>query len=305
MKRRTFLKITLPLTLTGRLQAKSADSTQSGGSPQLSFGVIADPQYADQPTRGSRYYRQSVGKLKESIDQLNKQSLDFVVTLGDVIDKDIKSFDAMMPLYQKLDAPHRLVLGNHDFAVADDDKAKVMPAMGMKQPYYSEVRGMWRLIYLDGTDVSVFRHPKNDARTAAAVKWFQELKQQKVSQARPWNGGLGDAQMRWLKEELEASKSAGQQVIVFNHYPVCPAGDGHNLWNAEEVVKLLSAYPLVAAYMNGHNHKGNYAHHKGCHYVNLKGMVETEHTSAYAVVRCFADRIEIDGIGTEPDRKLG
>lgn len=50
----------------------------------------------------------------------------------------------------------------------------------------------------------------------------------------------------------------------------------------------------VAAYMSGHNHKGNYAHHKGCHYINFKGMVETETTSAYAVVRCFADRIAIE-----------
>jgi manganese-dependent ADP-ribose/CDP-alcohol diphosphatase len=298
MIRRKFLKITLPLTLTGGLQAKSVRK------PELSFGVIADPQYADQPAGGSRFYRESVGKLKESVNQLNKQSLDFVVTLGDVIDKDFKSFDTMMPLYEKLDAPHRLVLGNHDFAVADDDKSKVMHAMGMKQPYYSEVREGWRLIYLDGTDVSIFRHPENDAQTVAAMKLYKELKQKKVRQAVPWNGALGDAQMRWLKKELEASKLAGQQVIVFNHYPVCPTGDGHNLWNAEEVVNLLSAYPNVAAYMNGHNHKGNYAHHKGCHYVNFKGMVETENTSAYAVVRCFADRIEIDGIGAEPDRKL-
>ena len=93
MIRRKFLKITLPLTLTGGLQAKSV------GKPELSFGVIADPQYADQPAGGSRYYRESVGKLKESVNQLNKQSLDFVVTLGDVIDKDIKSFDTMMPIY--------------------------------------------------------------------------------------------------------------------------------------------------------------------------------------------------------------
>ena len=300
MKRRNFLKITLPLTLTGVLQAKA----ETGEAPQLTFGVIADPQYADQPTSGSRHYRKSVGKLKESVNNLNKQPLDFVVTLGDVIDKDLASFDTMMPIYEKLKAPHRLVLGNHDLTVADEDKSKVMKTMGMKQPYYSEVRGMWRMIYLDGTDVSTFRYPKNDPRTVAAKKLRAELQREKVKQAAPWNGALGEAQMLWLKKELEASKSKGQQVIVFCHYPACPAGDGHNLWNAEEVVDLLSAYPQVAAYMNGHNHKGNYAHHKGCHYVNFKGMVETEDKSAYAVVRCFSDRIEIDGIGTEPDRKL-
>jgi len=298
MKRRQFIKITLPLALTGNLQAKPE------GQPNLSFGVIADPQYADQPVRGSRHYRQSVTKLKESINALNKQSLDFVVTLGDVIDKDFASFDTMMPIYRKLKAPHRLVLGNHDFAVADDDKPKVMHAMGMKQAYYSEVHGTWRLIYLDGTDLSTFRYPKEDAKTVAAKKMLQGLKQKKVKQARPWNGAIGKTQMLWIKKELDAAKSAGQKVIVFNHYPACPEGDGHNLWNAEELVKLLSKYSNVAAYMNGHNHKGNYAEHKGCHYVNFKGMVETKDTSAYAVVRCYPDRIEIDGFDSEPDRKL-
>ena len=57
--------------------------------------------------------------------------------------------------------------------------------------------------------------------------------------------------------------------------------------------------------MNGHNHKGNYGKQKNCHYINFKGMVETEKETAYAVVRCFADRLEIDGYGLEPDQTLG
>lgn len=298
MKRRKFIKITLPLVVTGGLQANSEEA------PNLSFGVIADPQYADQPARGSRFYRKSIMKLKHAVEKLNQQPLDFVVTLGDVIDKEFVSFATIMPLYARLKAPHRLVLGNHDFAVADKEKSRVMKAMGMDRSYYSEVVNNWRFIYLDGTDVSMFRYSKSDDRTAAAQKMFHELKQKKVKQAVPWNGALGKVQMAWLKKELNAAKSAGQHVIVFNHYPACPEGDGHNLWNAKELVELLSAYPNVVAYMNGHNHKGNYAKYEGCHYVNFKGMVETENLSAFAVVHCFSNRIIIDGFEAEPDREL-
>lgn len=303
MKRRRFLVLSLKLSSATVLSgAEPLSSSES--EPDLVFGVIADPQYADVPTKGTRFYRQSKAKLKVSIEALNQHPLDFAVTLGDVIDRDFINFQSMMDLYEGLTAPHRLVLGNHDFSVDDRDKKRVMAALGMKKSYYSEVRGNWRMIYLDGTEVSTFRYPKGDVRTVAAEQLRQKLKNEGVVQALPWNGALSKVQMDWLKEELDSAEAKQQRVVVFNHYPVLPAGDAHNLWNAEALVQLLSSYSHVVAYMNGHHHAGNYAKHQGCHYVNFKGMVETETSSAYAVVKCFADRLEIDGFESEPDRQL-
>ena len=111
--------------------------------------------------------------------------------------------------------------------------------------------------------------------------------------------------MEWITAELEAAQAAGQRVIVFCHYPLIPAADPHNLWNAEQLVALFGKYTNVVAYMNGHNHRGNYGTNSNCHYVNFKGMVETEKDTAYAVVKCFPDRLEIEGYGLEPDRELG
>jgi 3',5'-cyclic AMP phosphodiesterase CpdA len=298
MDRRNFLKCTLPLAFSG------TSSAASSNTPELTFGVIADPQYADQDTRGSRFYRNSLGKLESAIKELNQLPLDFVITLGDIIDTDFASFAKIMPLYDKLRAPSRFVPGNHDFDVADADKAKVLAALRMKKPYESKVHEGWRTISLDGTEVSTFRQPANDPRTQVATELLKKFRSEKRRQAASWNAAMASTQLAWLESELDAAKAKNQRAILFNHYPILPANDPHNLWNAEELVDLLARYDHIAAYMNGHNHKGNYATHHGCHYVNLKGMVETESKSAYAVVRCFADRIEIDGLGTEPDRKL-
>jgi len=273
--------------------------------PELSFGVIADPQYADQPTKGSRHYRQSLGKLKTCIHELNSEALDFVVTLGDIIDRDFESFSEIIPIYAGLKIPHEVVLGNHDYSVADADKEKVLGVLGLKAAYRSEVRGKWRFIYLDGMDVSVERYPKSDPRTKTAMKMMQKLKKSGVKQAVPWNGALGEKQLAWLKVELDTSKKANQRVMIFCHFPLQPSGEGHTLWNSTEIVELLDGYDHVVSYMNGHKHSGDYHLHKGCHYVNFKGMVETGNKSAYAIVRCFADRVEIDGYDTEPDRVLG
>ena len=298
MKRRNFLRITLPLAIAGKAGAAPADR------PDLTFGVIADPQYADANPAGSRFYRNSLGKLEHAIADLNTKPLEFTVTLGDLIDRDFKSFSDVMPIYKKLKAPHFAVCGNHDFSVADADKGKIHAAIGREKAYDSQVIKDWRFVYLDGTDIGIWRHPSGDPRTAEAKALQAKLAKKYDRRMGRSSGAIGAEQMEWLDKELAAAKAAGQRVILFNHYPVMPANDGYNLWNAEELVLLIAKYDHVAAYMNGHKHSGNYTKSGNCHYVNLKGMVETEAKTDYASVQCFPDRLVIDGMGLEPDRNL-
>ena len=298
MQRRNFIKITLPLLASSRLLASDAKLKK----PEVSFGVIADPQYADANTNGSRFYRNSIVKLPDAITELNKHALDFTVTLGDVIDRDFKNFDTMLAIYKKAKAPQTFVLGNHDFEVADEDKVNVVSKLGMENGYYTKTIGDWKFIYLDGNDVSTYRYPKDSEQTKSAKEKLSSLKK---PSAQSWNGSIGDEQLAWLKEQLGAAKKSNKRVIIFNHFPVFPVNNGHNLWNDDVIVELIAANKNVVAYMNGHNHQGNYGVHQGCHFINFKGMVEGESTTAFAIVKCFQDRIEIDGFGTEPDRDLG
>jgi manganese-dependent ADP-ribose/CDP-alcohol diphosphatase len=91
-------------------------------------------------------------------------------------------------------------------------------------------------------------------------------------------------------------------VVIYSHFPVWPE-NVHNLWNAGEMVELIEAYPCVKAYINGHNHAGNYALKNGIHYLTLKGMVDTLQTS-YAVMHVYDDRLEVRGFGREENRTL-
>jgi 3',5'-cyclic AMP phosphodiesterase CpdA len=298
MKRRNFLKITLPLALAGTATGAST------AAPDFSFGVIADPQYADAEAKWGRFYRNSLAKLEYAVADLNKLPLDFTVTLGDLIDRDFASFASIMPIYKKLTASHFPICGNHDFEVADADKGKVLGAMGLEKPYYAVIRKSWRFLFLDGTDIALWRYPADDSRTDAAKLMLQKSREAKLPYAQDYNAAIGSEQMKWISSELDAAKAAGERVILFCHYPVIPAGNSHNLWNAEELVALIKRHKHVVAYLNGHNHAGNYGIHGSCHYVNLKGMVETETETAYSVVKCFPDRLEIEGYGLELERKL-
>ena len=283
------------LFLAATLHSLKADPRP--GSPLFRFGAVADCQYCE-ATSKVRKYSLSPKKLTACVEHYNKMELSFVVHLGDFIDRDFESFDKVVPIYNRLKAPHYHVLGNHDFEVADDKKALVPAKLGLKQRYYDFARQGWRFIAIDGNDVSLYAWPQSNPRTKAAAEYYKSLKPRPPS----WNGALGDEQLKWVEAKLQAATKAKERVMLFCHFPVYPKNN-HNLWNAGALIDLLSRYPCVAAYVNGHNHAGNYGQRDGIHYLTLKGMVDTEKTS-YAVIEVYADRLVVKGFGRETNRAL-
>lgn len=274
-------------------------------SPLLRFGLIADPQYApiEPNTRLNRHYAQSLEKLEAAIAQFNGEALDFVVTLGDVIDRDWENFDRVLPLYETLRHTHHILPGNHDFAVAADRLAEVHARLGMAAPYHDFVVNGVRLILTDGNEVSLFAPPLDDPRRVEAAERLAALTAAGAANAQMWNAGMSATQVAWLGERLRQADKAGERAIVFGHYPLHPASD-HNLWGAEEVSALIAASPAAIGYFCGHNHAGNYGLLNGTHFVNIKGMVDTADENAFAIVAVHADRIEITGFGREESRVL-
>lgn len=265
--------------------------------PPLKFGAIADCQYCDADSP-RRKYRLSPAKLQECIADFNSQHLSHVVHLGDFIDRDWKSFDVVAPIMDQSKAPVRHVLGNHDFSVEDRYKDRVPARLGLEDRYYSFIVGQWRFIVLDSNDVSLYAYPKDSPKYNESLNTYESL----GGNLPKYNGGMGEAQLNWLENELSEAGRMGQRAIVHSHHPVYPPGS-HAVWNAEEVVSLLERHDCVKAYVNGHNHRGAYGFKKGIHYVTLKGMVDTEET-AYAVVSIYEDRIEVRGKGRQDDLLL-
>ena len=273
--------------------------------PLLRFGMIADPQYApiEPNTRLNRHYAQSLEKLEAAIARFNGEDLDFVVTLGDVIDRDWENFDRVLPLYDRLKHPHHFLPGNHDFAVAADRLARVHARLGMPAPWHDfSVNGV-RLIITDGNEVSLFAPPLDDPRRVEAAERLADLTAAGAANAQMWNAGMSAAQVDWLASRLRQAEEAGERAIVFGHYPLYPESD-HNLWRAEDVSALIAASPAAIGYFCGHNHAGNYGLLDGTHFVNIKGMVDTFDENAFCIVAVHADRIEITGFGREESRML-
>lgn len=270
--------------------------------PILSFGIVADLQYCDAPPLKNRYFRNSIKKLKVSIADLNTRTLDFVVNLGDVIDKDWESFGDILPLFSQFKAPVFHVLGNHDYEVADGKKALVHLRIGTEKYYSFSVKN-WQFIVLDGNEISTFANLPESSENAQAEGWLRSLEEEAQIHANFWNGGIGKTQLYWLKSCLTQAAEGDMKTIIFCHYPLYPP-DRHNLLNQEEVLMLIKNYKGVKMWINGHNHDGNYGLFADIHFLNVKGMVEGEHDLTWSVVHIYENTIEVAGFGNEVSATL-
>jgi manganese-dependent ADP-ribose/CDP-alcohol diphosphatase len=266
-------------------------------SPAWAFGAFADCQYSPDPGGGSRKYALSEKKLAECVTNCNAQPLEFVVNLGDLIDGGAANLDPMLAILSRLKARRVQVIGNHDLAVADAEKVRMPEKLGMPGRYYDFAVHGWRFAVLNGSDICFQAYPSNSPEYRAAAEYYGRLRPPPPA----YDGALGPAQLAWLRGVLERADRDGEPVVLLCHMPVDPGND--TLWNADEVLQLIDAHPCVQLYLSGHNHAGVYTLRKGVHYLTLRGMVETE-TTAYAVIRVFADRLEVTGFGREPSRIL-
>ena len=268
--------------------------------PLFSFGVIADCQYSNEkvPKSSLRQYELSLKKLMTCVEQFNQLELDFVVHLGDLIDQNFDSYEKILPIYNQLKTKHYHVLGNHDFHVLEDEKDQVLKVLSLKNRYYHFCTHGYRFIILDGNDRSLYAYPKIDPRTSQSAAYYSTLPKGTPT----WTGGLSQEQINWLEKNLNDTQQTGEKVIVFCHFPIVPESV-HNLWNAEEVLEMLTCYSNVIAYMNGQNHNGAYTKVSDQHYLTFKGMVDTDET-AFAVLHVYENRIEVKGVGRQEDKTL-
>jgi hypothetical protein len=194
----------------GQIQSSGADSwdaadgVREGGQPLFSFGIVADVQYANAPASGSRDYAASVGKLQACVEHFNSMDLVFAIQLGDFVDRSFADYDAVLPIYNQLTAPHYHVLGNHDLSAGH--MALVLEKFGLERGYYDFGRDPWRFIVLDTNNLD------------------------------------DEDQVAWLETTLNAAAAAGEQVVAFGHHPLDSIATGRQVIDLFEASGRVAAY---------------------------------------------------------------
>ncbi len=300
MARRKFLGFSAGLAMWS---TEDSHARFAAEMPLVSFGLLTDVQYADAPAEGERHFRESATKLVAAAGVLAAKNLPFTLHLGDLIDRDFKSFDPVLEILRKLEHPVHHLLGNHDYTVAEEMKSKVCAKLEMPHDYHSFTHAGVRFVMMDTNDLSVYKHPENSQKTREAERWMRRLSMERNLELKPWNGAVSAEQLEWLERELTAADEAAQPAIVCGHHPLLPA-EGYELWNYAEVVALIERHPSVVASFSGHHHAGAEIIRNGIPYITFKSMLHVPDNTAYSIIRLFKDKLEIEGFGREKSRVI-
>lgn len=295
LSRRRFLGIAgttaAGLILTPDLLAITNDK------PVLRFGMISDVHYADRESAGNRFYRQSLAKMKEAIDRLNQEKIDFVIELGDFKDQDVTPIESQTKTYleaiekafQQFSGPTYHVLGNHDMdSLSKQQFLESVENTGISKTasYYSFNKNGLHFVVLDGnfTKDGVSYDHGNFSWDEASIP-MEELE--------------------WLKNDLKQNQLP---TIVFIHQMLDESKNPKQaVQNAPEVRQILEQSGKVICVLQGHVHEERYNLINGIHYYSVNAMIDGDgpENSAYMVVDIYKDgSLKIDGFRRATDREI-
>ena len=261
-----------------------AGCSSLGNRPRLvsgfRFGLITDIHYGDAPPKNTRYFAESVAKVREAVATFDRAHVWFLAELGDLLADAtpetseaylLATLDTIERELRRFDGPTYHVLGNHD--LDNLSKAQVLAhltntGIAPGRSFYSFPTGGVRFLVMDAeflADGRSYDHGNYDYRDIH----------------------IPPAELEWLRFELAATSAP---VIVFIHQRL--DGDGNvQVVNRADIRAILEGSDRVLAVFQGHDHKGAYSFINGIHYYTLKAVVEGSgpENNAYAIVDVRAD----------------
>lgn len=268
-----------------------------GQNPTTSirFGIIADVQYGDCDTHGNRYYRNSLRKLEDCITELNHQNVHFVVTLGDLVDRNPADLRPVTHCLKKSKAKVYNTTGNHDYKGITNNK-KLFRQLNMPSEYYSFKKENWWFVFLNTNEIASYSNIGGSAKEKELVMMQNRIKARKRSNNQNWNGGISIQQLEWLGKLLQSAQKKGENVLIFSHHPLYPA-TAFSALNDQEILDMLSAYSCVKCVISGHHHEGAFAYYREIPCITTEGMIETQDENAYGIVEITGNELKLTGYG--------
>ncbi|KAM9177751.1 manganese-dependent ADP-ribose/CDP-alcohol diphosphatase isoform 1-T2 [Mergus octosetaceus] len=231
-------------------------------APRVSFGVVADIQYADEEDgcdfwgRRRRYYRHSLRLLRAAVEAwaAEQPPLAFVVQLGDCIDgvnarrgAAEGALERVLAALRRLPVPVHHAWGNHELYNFCRDRlassglnSRPAPAPAAGPPagppgdchaYHFSPAPRLRFVLLDGYDLSVLgRDPASPSHRESLRRLRDRNPNENLNspaglkepQFVEFNGGFSQTQLDWFDEVLKFSDENQEKVVAMGHLPIHP-----------------------------------------------------------------------------------
>ena len=257
---------------------------------KVRFGLATDSHYADREPTGTRFYRQSLQKMEEFVETMNKAEVDFAIHLGDFKDESpdkeeentLRYLREIEKVYAKFEGPRYHCVGNHDVDSINKDLflANIQnTGIPSTHSYYSFDYQDFHFVVLDAN----FNKEGIDHFYKNGADW-QDTQ-------------LSRKQINWLKSDLGSTDAP---TIIFCHHPLFEyRRDGYTFHvnDYQEIQTILQSHGKVIAVFQGHVHEEKYEMIGGIHYITQLGMVDFEglDNNSFALVEIDDQNIRIEG----------
>ncbi|CAL1534215.1 unnamed protein product [Lymnaea stagnalis] len=232
-------------------------STSIREKPHITFGIVADVQYADcddgtdfSKTR-ERFYRNSLSLLKNAINDWKRldDPVAFVLQLGDLIDgknnlggenSSKKALSTALHPFNSLHIPVYHVIGNHDLynlnrsfylTSALNSSLSLSIETTTNHLYYTFLpHPKLRVVALDTYEVGLlgYKDSPDDENFKTAQLWFRQHNSNEdindvvgleglEKRWAAYNGGISEKQLQWLAQVLNKAQSKEENVIIITH----------------------------------------------------------------------------------------
>ncbi len=298
ISRRRFLKLT-GFASAGLLMEPTFSFPSN--KEKIRFGIITDSHYADREPANNRYYRESIPKMKEAINVMNKEKVDFLIHLGDFKDQDddqrkkdtLNYLKTLETEFSKFTGPKYHCIGNHDVdSITKEDFLENVENTDIPKikSYYSFDSKGFHFIVLDA---NFNKDGSNHYHLGGKSDWQDP--------------NISKDEWKWLEEDL---RSTNFPTIVFNHHTLFEYyRDGYrfHIQQPERMQKLLEESNKVLAVFQGHVHEEIQKEINGIHYITQLGMVDGSglENNSFSIVTIDEKQIRIDGYKRASDEGFG
>jgi len=287
LNRRSFVRDGTLLLLTGAVTQGSPPATDA--PPVLQIGMVTDLHHADKDARGTRHYRESLGKLEEAGRVFAEQRVDMVIELGDFIDSasslsaEKRHLKEVQSRFSQLPGDRHHVLGNH--CVHQLTKEEFLGGVEREVAHYSFDLAGFHFVILD----ACFRSDGVDYERNN-FQWT--------------DSNIPPAELEWLRADLKATR---KPTLVMAHQRLDRA-EQHAVKNAGEVRAILEASGVVRAVFQGHSHRNDHQEINRIHYATLVAMVEGTGAvnNGYSILRVLSGgELALTGFRNQLSRTWG
>jgi len=229
----------------------------------MKLGLFTDPHYCDKDvTCRTRRPVLSYGKIREAMEAFVREGVDFVLCLGDIIDKcddpqvNIEKTKEIADLIHSYSLPFYSLMGNHDAHVfTRREFNELVNRSPLPSPISITVCGK-ELILLDAN-----YNDDGSSYVPGEVDWK--------------NTYIPEEQLCSRGQKL--NEPTVTEAYVFMHQNLDPeVQKDHIVRNAEAVREMIRASGKVRAVFQGHYHKGHETVIDGIPYHTLPAMCEGE-----------------------------